>query len=271
VHYNLYRDTRAIDPNLFYDPVTGYNKNPAQGRPNPQWGQILYLISTGSADYTALSTGLNRRLTNHFQGGVTYTLMLGMHDNGSPGLVTPPANNQFDYLDGEYATSGNFQRNTLRVWTIYQLPMGFSAALSYGYGSGNRSNATIATAPFGSRLERLNLTWRRAATSAIVIPTAALDRWQGPAVINSGDVIPRNALEALAYSKMDLRVTKDIKLGATAKVQLIGEVYNVLNHANYGGYVTQLSATSAATTARFGQPSSAQIPRQGQLAFRFAF
>jgi hypothetical protein len=82
---------------------------------------------------------------------------------------------------------------------------------------------------------------------------------------------PVNALEALAYSKMDLRVTKDIKLGATAKVQLIGEIYNVLNHANYGGYVTQLSATSAATTARFGQPSSAQIPRQGQLAFRFAF
>jgi len=272
VHYNLYRDTRAIDPNLFYDPVTGYNKNPAQGRPNPQWGQILYLISTGSADYTALSTGLNRRLTNHFQGGVTYTLMLGMHDNGSPGLVTPPANNQFDYLDGEYATSGNFQRNTLRVWTIYQLPMGFSAALSYGYGSGNRSNATIATAPFGKTgSNRLNLTAAGGATSAIVIPAGALDRWRGPAVINSGDVIPRNALEALPYSKMDLRVTKDIKLGATAKVQLIGEVYNVLNHANYGGYVTQLSATSAATTARFGQPSSAQIPRQGQLAFRFAF
>jgi hypothetical protein len=70
---------------------------------------------------------------------------------------------------------------------------------------------------------------------------------------------------------MDLRITKDIKLGATAKVQLIGEVYNLLNHANYAGYVTQLSATSAATTARFGQPSSALISRQAQLAFRFAF
>jgi hypothetical protein len=48
-------------------------------------------------------------------------------------------------------------------------------------------------------------------------------------------------------------------------------VYNLLNHANYAGYVTQLSATSAATTARFGQPSSALISRQAQLAFRFAF
>jgi hypothetical protein len=84
-------------------------------------------------------------------------------------------------------------------------------------------------------------------------------------------VLPRNALEGLPYSKVDLRITKDIKLGATAKVSLIGEVYNLLNHANYGGYVTQLSATSAATTARFGQPSSALISRQAQLAFRFAF
>ena len=272
VHYNLYRDTRSIDPNLFYDPVTGYNKNPAQGRPNPEWGQILYLVSTGKQDYTAISTGVNRRLKNRFQGGATYTLMLAMHDNGSAGLVTPPANNQFDYLDGEYATSSAFQRNTFRFWTLYQLPMGFSAALSYGYGSGTRSNATIATAPYGKTgSNRLNLTAAGGATNAITVPEAVLDRWNGPAVIASGEVIPRNALQALAYSKMDLRITKDIKLGATSKVQLIGEVYNLLNHANYGGYVTQLSATSPATTARFGQPSSALISRQAQLAFRVAF
>ena len=28
-HFNRYRDTRTIDPNLFFNPATGYNLNPA--------------------------------------------------------------------------------------------------------------------------------------------------------------------------------------------------------------------------------------------------
>ena len=272
VHYNEYRDTRSIDPNLFYDPATGFNRNPALGRPNPQWGQILYLVSTGRQNYTAISSGLTRRLKHHIQGGVTYTLMLAMHDNGTPGLVSPTANNQFDYLDGEYATSAAFQRNTLRAWSVYQMPWGLSAALSYGYGSGNRYNTTIATAPYGKTgSNRLNLTAAGGATNAITVPEAVLDRWGGPTVVASGAIIPRNALEGLPYSKFDLRLTKDIRLGPALKVSLIGEVYNLFNHANYTGYVTQLSATSVATTARFGQPSAASISRQGQLAFRIAW
>ena len=118
---------------------------------------------------------------------------------------------------------------------------------------------------------RLNLTATGAATSAITVPDAVVDRWGGATVIPSGAIIPRNALAGLPYSKFDLRLTKDFRFGAALKVSLIGEVYNLFNHANYTGYVTQLSATSAATTARFGLPSAASISRQGQLAFRIAW
>jgi hypothetical protein len=56
---------------------------------------------------------------------------------------------------------------------------------------------------------------------------------------------------------------------------LIGEVFNLFNHANYGSYNMTLSATNAATTALFGQPAqntnNAYVPRTGQVAFRFAF
>jgi hypothetical protein len=272
VHYNEYRDLRTVDPNLFFDPSTGYNRNPAQGRPNPSWGQIVYFLSTGRQDYTALSTALTRRLQHRVQGGVTYTLMLAMHDDGTPSLTNPSANNQFNYLDGEYATSTAFQRNTMRGWALFQLPWRLSISGSYAYGSGTRYNATIATAPYGKPgANRLNLTATGAATNAITIPAAMLDRWGGPAAINSGDVIPRNALSGTTYSKLDLRVTKDVVLGGRLKASLMAEVYNLFNHANYTGFNTQLSATSAATTARFGQPSAADIARQGQLAFRLTF
>jgi hypothetical protein len=277
VHFNEYRDTRSIDPNLFYDPVTGYNKNPAAvkgvaNRPNPNYGQLLDFVSNGQDDYTAIASALNRRFKNRFQAGLTYTLMLAMHDDGSIGYTSPGANNQFDYLDGEYATATGFQRNTVRLWTVYQMPWGISANLLYAYGSGTRYNATIATNPFGKvGSNRLNLTASGGATSAIVIPADVLDRWNGPAVINSGDVIPRNALSGLPIHKVDLRLTKEVRLHGTMKVSLIGEVFNLFNRANYSGFRTSLSATAPATTVLFGQPSAAQVSRQGQLAFKVSF
>ena len=80
-----------------------------------------------------------------------------------------------------------------------------------------------------------------------------LDRWEGAAVIASGEVIPRNALKGLPLHKVDLRLTKEIRLVGTAKVQLIGEVFNLFNRANYGSYNTALSATNAAQTALLRQ------------------
>ena len=272
IHFNEYRDLRTVDPNLFYDPTTGYNKNPSFGRPNPAYGQIVYFVSTGRQDYTALSASLNRRLRSHLQGGVTDTWMFSMHDDGTASLTNPAANNQFDYLNSEYATAATFQRNTIRGWAVYQMPWAVTMSASYAYGSGNRYAASIPVAVYGKPgANRLNLTATGSPTNAITIPAAVLDRWEGPAVIGSGAVIPRDALDGTSFQRVDLRLTKDIKLLARLHVALIGEVYNVFNHANYTAFNTQLSATNAATTAKFGQPSAADIPRQGQLAFRIGW
>jgi hypothetical protein len=275
-HFDEYRDTRSIDANLFYDQTTGYNAIVTAGRPNPAYGQVLAFTSDGRKDQTQLSTGLNRRLRKNFQAGVTYTLMLAMHDNGTLGYTNPSANNPFDYLDGEYATSVDFQRSTMRAWGLYQLPWGFSTSVSYFYGSGNRFNSTISATPYGKQgSNRLNLSNTGTAAPAITIPAAVADRFNGPAVITSGMVIPRDALAGLPLHKVDLRITKDIRLAGRAKVSLIGEVFNLFNHANYGSYNLSLSATNAATTALFGTPAqntgNAYVPRQAQLAFRVGF
>src|SRR5262249_53985891 len=154
--------------------------------------------------------------------------------------------------DGEYATSTEFQRNTVRAWTLYQMPFGVSASVSYFYGSGNRFAASISATPYGKTgTNRLNATNTGGASPAIVIPAAVADRFDGPSTIGSGVVIPRNALEGLPLHKVDLRLTKDIRIVGTFKASLIGEVFNLFNHANYGSYNTTLSATNAATTALF--------------------
>src|SRR5262245_8254289 len=290
-HFNQYRDTRTIDPNLFYDPATGYNKNPAAvggvpNRPNTGYTQVAYFVSTGRGDQTLLSMALNRRYKNNLQAGVTYAYMFSMHDDGNIGYTSPGQNNQFDYLDGEYATSLDFQRSTLRLWSLYRMPLGVSVSVSYFYGSGNRFAASIAGSPYGKPgTNRVNLTAAGGATSGITVPTSATlangdvidiaSRFNDVGTIPSGYTIARNALVGLPLHKVDLRLTKDFKLAGTSKISLIAEVYNLFNHHNYGSYNTSLSATAAATTAIFGQPQqnlgNAYVPRQAQFAFRVGF
>jgi len=275
-HYNEYRAPRSYNPNLVYNTSTGYNINPSVSVPNAAYGQIIYYTSNGRADQTEISSSVTRRFKHSFQAGATYTLMLAMHDDGSLGISAPGANNQFNYLNGEYATSTDFQRNTVRAWLIERLPLGFTVSVSEFYGSGTRYAATIGTTPYGKPgSNRLNLLPTGAAAPAIVIPAGVADRWDGPTTITSGTVIPRNALEGLPLYKTDLRVTKDIRIFKSLKGSLIGEIYNVFNHSNYASFNTTLNPTNAAVTAVFGQPvqntANAYIPREGQLAFRLSF
>jgi hypothetical protein len=273
-HYNLYRDTLNSDPNLFYDPSTGYNKNAAV-RPNAAYGQIFYWSPNGKGDYTALLSSLTRRASHNVQGGLTYTLVFSQHDENpiTGASSVPAASNPFDYIGGEYATSAAFQRHTFRGWAVYDLPWDFSFGASYSLGSGNRYAATISATPYGQAgtQNRLNLGANGAPTNAITVPAGVLDRWEGPATIASGSVIPRNALDGTLFSRLDLRLTKVFKIYGSARATLFAELFNVFNHANYTGFNTVLSATAPATTALFGQPTAADVSRQGQLGFRVSF
>jgi hypothetical protein len=241
------------------------------GRPNPNWQEITFYVSSGRQDYTALLTALNRRLRNRVQGGLTHTWVLASHNTGSRSFSNPPANNQFDYIDGERARSG-VQEHTVRAWTALELPWGISTSVQYSFGSGDYTNATISTRPWGKPgANRLNLSGSGGPSPAITIPAAVLDRWDGPAIVESGMVIPRNALKGFVYQQVDVRLAKSVKLGNGLTASLMAEMFNLFNRANYSGQASLLNPTNAATTAQFGRPTSANIPRQGQLGFRLAW
>src|SRR4029450_7548822 len=123
----------------------------------------------------------------------TYTLMCEMHADGGIGYTAPGANNPFDYVDGEYARAAAFQRHTVRVYTMYQMPYGFATSVTYSYGSGHYHGASLSGAP------------------TITIPADVAEGVDGPASITSGAIIPRNALHGLPLHKVDLRLTKDIR------------------------------------------------------------
>jgi hypothetical protein len=274
-YWKAYHQGRQRDPNLFYDPVTGYNRNPGTaGRPDPKFGQIQWLESNGEGDYAALATGFTRRYRNNFQANVAYTLMFFMNDDTTG--FQYQGNNPFE-PDAEWARSTEFQRHTLRLNGIYKMPWDITLAGAFLYGSGNYFQTTVALNPFGhTGTTRLN-------SGAIALPipesiaisptnsetVPVRSRFDGPDSIAAGEIAPRNALKGLPLHKVDLRITKDLRLPGGIKLTGIAEVFNLFNHANYGAYNAQINSLT------FGQPRqnalNAYLPRVWQFAFKVGF
>ena len=257
---------RGRDPNLFYDPVTGYNLDPARfGRPNPAYGQMQWMESTGAHRDAAAVVVVHApvpRTTS--RAGVTYTRTLRRNDNTTGFGIQ--ANNQFD-LDGDWSRShGLPARHVPRQRHRQPAVADDASAGSYLLRLGHLlQRARCSGGPFGKPgTNRLNI------GAPITIPAAVLDRWEGPAVIATGTAWPRNALRGLPLHKVDMRLSKTHRQGRTASAStLLAEVFNVFNWKNYGNYNTQLDSAS------FGQPvassGNAYVPRSGQLGFRLEF
>jgi hypothetical protein len=237
-----------MDPNLFYDPTTGYNRNPAVfGRPAPQYGRIRQYNSDGYAEDLLLATSITRRFRGGWQANATYTLMFYRNDTapGSGGYSGSPEN-YFDLdLSDTYGRGADFQRHTLRLNTIYQAKWGITLSGAYFYGSGNYYQEVNGLQPFG-------------------VPQGI-----GQRLRPDGTLIPRNNLKQDPLHKVDMRVTKEFRLVGNVKIQGIAEVFNLLNHANFGSYQGNSRAVNFRQPVQ--NPATAYTPRSGQLAFRLTF
>jgi Carboxypeptidase regulatory-like domain len=239
VQYRGYHEDSQRDPNLFYDAATGLPLNPnVYDRPNPAYSSIHLNESNGRSDYMGLAMSFTRRYHNNFQFGATYTLMFYKHDTGigSAGFGAMQLN-PFD-IGTDWATSRDFQRNTLRLNGVWNLPMGLSFSALYGYGSPNPSFTT------STNVDPLGLGSNR--------------------VRSDLSIIPRNNFYGDAYQTLDLHLAKDIHVGRV-KLTGIAELFNTFNYAQYSYNTLE---TSAAFGTRNGTVGS---PRSGQLAFRVSF
>jgi len=102
----------------------------------------------------------------------------------------------------------------------------------------------------------------------------------------------RDSLRQGKFVKLDLRLTKNVSLTEKFRVELIGELFNALNHVNIGSltggaFVNNQAYTGTITTtgtgtptapvitlaprADFNFPSAALESRIGQLAIKLIF
>ena len=246
------------DINLAYNPATGANYpfTDASQKPYPRWGPVTVFPTDNRNDYHALQTAFTKRFSNNWQAAGTYSvsriyqgdpLPINNVENcqfpmTAPGVCNVPITLAKDLGGDPYWTGVEHRAVFNGIWDI---GYGFQVSGLYFYRNGidRQSN-------YGADLRRQG---------------GRSTRRLRP----DGSIVPRNDFQEEALHRVDIRFSRRTGLGGSASIDGIFEVFNLLNHENFGSYIT------SEVSRNFGDPTFnsgiAYQPRIVQLGFRVTF
>jgi len=237
------------DDEVPFGPHANYPFSDTAHRVDPTYGVVGVDPFLGWSNYHALQTSFTKRFSNNYQFGATYTLSWLYTGEGNPisgsQLVTLTVPKD---IGGDYSLAQTDQRHRLVLNGVWEVGGGFQLSGVYFYGSGARFSRIYGEdlRDIGESFEAFGLRLRQ-----------------------DGSLVPRNALVGDPIHRVDVRLQQRIPLGSRLKLDGIFELYNLFDHANYGGYVND------ELSPQFGEPTySSNIaftPRAIQLGFRLQF
>jgi hypothetical protein len=260
-------------------------------RPNPAFGAITVVRSIGQSWYDAMLLDLKRRFAGGAQVHVAYTLskaenLSGTGDGGGGGaesigpFVGGRLANQTDVLSNR-GTAPTDQRHRLvldGIWQPQWKPLrGFLISGIYTAESG-RAIASLISVP------------------SLPFSTADGTQWNGYGGLrgqggaNFLPIVPRNGVAGEWNYRLDLRISRDVRLTERLVAQVVVEGFNLSNTSNFNGFNTTIyDATATTATTPLATPvvlranTSYLVPnndgsqpdgtnaRRFQVALRFRF
>ena len=234
--------------------------------PNSNFGSVNLVSNTATSDYDALQVQFQRRLSGGFQALSSYTwshsidtASAGSVGVGSNGYIPNQGNRGASDFDIRHAVSAGVTYEIpslqgtslapvlLRGWSLQsvlqmrtappvQVYIGNFASLSDNYLSDVRPDV-VPGQPFyfyspqfpgGKALNAA------AFTKPPVDPTTLLPLRQGD--------LPRNALRGFGATQWDFALHRDFPIRESIRLQFRAELFNILNHPNFGPPVGNLSS-----------------------------
>ncbi len=238
-------------------------------------GEITVRTPAGRSKYKALLVKVDKRFSNRYQLTASYSLADrrnlngiwnldnwfsswgpdgGRHSLGISGIVDLPGKFQVSFIS-QISTRGPI----MPTIPVIDLDGDGTAGEPLPGAKFNGFNRGLGKQDLGQLVSQFNQNWagKRTVRNQL-IPALAL-----PAQYEFGD----------NFYTQDLRLTKTFPFAERYKISVFGEVFNLLNIANLGGYSYNLTNPVA-----FGQPTAraAQVfgsggPRAIQLGARFSF
>ena len=245
---------------------TNLNPNAASNRP---------AISNGKSKYDALILSARRRLSKGVDFTASYTLARATSTIGSAvdqlnatNIVDP--NNPFDSPVQNGPTTDTDSRHRLSISAVFELPGGFRLAPFYLF------RTALPIALIDGR--DLNLDGERTDIPARAFAVDSFNSDNGTTTIKDvGACETVNCGRGYKQQQLNLRVSKVFHLGGRANVEAIGELFNLFNTVNPGGFLTVVNTSSGSQDPTLLQPTTFsgdfRRPEQrvGQLGLRFTF
>jgi hypothetical protein len=233
-------------------------------RPLPQFARVLQTQPIGYLNYKALLVRLEKRLDHNYLYTISYTLAStkGIVNNiGPSSTITDSGHILYDL-----GPNNSDRRNTLVASGSFLVPGAITVGTVFTYRSSQ---------PF-SAVAGADLNGDAAITDYVPGTTRnVFNRGNDTAMLAAVNAyratlglvaIPESRLNTNEFYSLDVRGSKSIPLSAGRKVELIAQVFNVMNRKNLLA-AWQTNATSPA----FGSIPSAGNMRQAELALRFGF
>lgn len=242
-------------------------------------GSIRDYQSIGRSRYDGLNLSYRKRMSKHFSVNATYVLSRALAYNGNAaafGNGPTDLNNYFAIHDLGPTPSDERHRFTLNG--LVNLPWGIKFAPLMQWASGRPYQALEGNNDsfgFGSGV---------GATHAIVLnsdptnltATKALSAAQLQACIAAATChqVPYDFLRGNTFFQLDTRLSKTLKFGEKAKLELIFQAFDLTNRANFGGsYQTSIRSAVFMQPTGFITPGGVIVPRSfsGEFGARFSF
>jgi hypothetical protein len=261
-----------------------------QIRPFLGYGTVIEEETAFVANYNALQTSLNKRLSANSRLSINYTWSRGLTTSQSAQAAAPQ--NTYD-PHAEYGLVAFDRRNVLTVHYSYLLPFyrkqvglagqllgGWQAAGIITVASGLPLTVTTAgtdpaglglLAPNSPEIERPDTVGGNPNDDAPHTQSAWFNKTHFVNVPTGIGTVARvgngrnGSVRGPGYQVWNLSVFKNVKTSEHTKLQLRVEAFNIFNHVNWTSVDTQQ------IDAVFGQVTADRDPRQMQLGARFVF
>jgi hypothetical protein len=209
-------------------------------------GVLTVVESSAKSRYQGLTFSLGRLADPDFQYQANYTLAVDKADDDNERDPFSFRYARADRLDREYNYSDRDQRHRLNLWALYHFPFDIYANTRFSYYSAQpTSEKCVNNAPSGQRA------------------TAPSDR-----ICANGTILLRNTIRRdNAFASWDIRVSRPFRFRNRGQVEVLAEVFNVLNRDNFRDPSSASLLFNFDGTIRNGLGD----PRQLQVGARYGF
>jgi Carboxypeptidase regulatory-like domain/TonB-dependent Receptor Plug Domain len=297
-HLIMQRNLNAVPYSARFLPQNADPTAPARAlndnffRPFPGYGDIAYVEHSGTSNYNALQTSLNRRFSRGFQFGVAYTwsktMDYGSNDRSGLPMYRPYSvwsygeasfdqthvfifNYTWELPKASRAWDNRFTRVIFDNWQLSGVTA-FVSGTPLGVGFSTTDNADITGGGDGARPEMV-------ATPQLGGGERSFDKWFNTAAFARparGDFgnAPRNFVRGPGSNNWDVSVFKNVPVKGEARYfQFRWEIYNLFNHTQFQSVDTgaRFDPAGNQVNTRFGQVTATRPPRVMQFALSFKF